>query len=443
VSVSFSHVEPPSEVSRLRARVARLRGSLEWAADAISPKIRERILASVDRCEDRLDLGIEWTIVALAGGTGSGKSSLFNALSGSQLAEVGVSRPTTAHASAATWGGKAEALLDWVGVEASRRVEGHSALNTGDARLSGLVLLDLPDHDSVSKANRDLVDRVVPRADLLLWVVDPQKYADNALHAHYLQTVADYGMPSAMVLNHVDRLARSDADAIMFDLHRLLEDKGIGAVPVLMTSARTGAGVDSLRGAIAVAVERRTVAAEAVRAELAAVGGMLAKALAKASDPVMPNFASFVDGLSRAAGVHARAEAAASVAGGTPGPVPTVSKLTAAAVHPVRDLWLDEATAGMPRSWRRVLARVIPHARTIASVVNEALEHSTWPVFDAVIAGRFSKPKPNLAVEQAFIEHGAAVITGAVGEEIVGPTETMHQSYRALDELSTLSLEDD
>ena len=52
----------------------------------------------------RLGLGVEATVVALAGPTGAGKSSLFNALAGEELTAVGRRRPTTATAAAARVG---------------------------------------------------------------------------------------------------------------------------------------------------------------------------------------------------------------------------------------------------------------------------------------------------------------------------------------------------
>ncbi len=442
MSVSFAHLEPPSETSFLRDRVKRLRASLEWASEAISPKVRAAVLESVDRCEQRLDLGVDWTVVALAGGTGSGKSSLFNAISGMDFAVAGVSRPTTAHVSAASWGGKAEELLDWLGVARERRLECETALDDdGEHRLNGMILLDLPDHDSVNAANRKIVDKVVPMADLLVWVVDPQKYADHALHSRYLQGVADFKAPSAVVLNQVDRLARADADAIMFDIRRLLAEKKIEDVPVMLTSARTGMGVQSLRGAIAVAVSKRSVAAEAVRAELVAAGRTLAKALAKDAEPVLPDFDAFVDGLAVAAGVDARADAAAAVAGGLGGEVPETATLTAAAVHPLREAWLDDATAGLPRAWRAVLNKAMPKARGIAETVNVALEVAPWPDVPAAKPKRFGKPKPVAEVGESFRDLGRRAIAVTIEGEIVGPTETMHQSYRALDELTSLGVE--
>src|SRR5690606_40270842 len=54
--------------------------------------------AVAERAGVRRRLSVEHTVVALAGATGSGKSSLFNVIAGEGLAAVGVTRPTTATA---------------------------------------------------------------------------------------------------------------------------------------------------------------------------------------------------------------------------------------------------------------------------------------------------------------------------------------------------------
>ena len=56
------------------------------------------------RAGERLRLGGDHTIVALVGATGSGKSSLFNALSGMEIADVGARRPLTSLPMACVWG---------------------------------------------------------------------------------------------------------------------------------------------------------------------------------------------------------------------------------------------------------------------------------------------------------------------------------------------------
>ena len=262
MSPTFNELPPRTETSRLKDRVQRLRASMEWASEAIDPAVRDEVSRTIERCEQRLELGVDHTIVALAGGTGSGKSSLFNAIVGTEFAVPGVARPTTSAVVSASWG-PAHALLDWLGVDAARRLDLGPAFD-----MVGVVLLDLPDHDSINEENHATVDRVVPLADLIVWVVDPQKYADHALHSAYLKVSSDHGQPSLIVLNHVDRLSEEDAVAVARDLSALIEAEGIADAPVMLTSARTGRGVRALRAEIAGAAATRSVAAEAVRSDL-------------------------------------------------------------------------------------------------------------------------------------------------------------------------------
>jgi GTP-binding protein EngB required for normal cell division len=431
-------LDPPSETTYLRVRVSRLKSALEWAGDALSPDVKRSIDDTVKRCEERLALGVDTTIVALAGGTGSGKSSLFNAIVRMDFALAGVSRPTTAQVSAATWGGRADALLDWLGVDPDRRLACETALDTEvESQFRGMVLLDLPDHDSVQPKNRAIVDRIVPMADLLVWVVDPQKYADHALHSRYLSAVAASGAPSAVILNHTDRLTRRDAAAILFDIRRLLSAKGIDSVPVLLTSATTGAGVDSVRSMLASIARRRSVAAESVRAELVAAGRLLAAALAKDSDPALPEPAELANELAKAAGVDVRARAAGEVAAGRAAAYPGLAILTAAAVSPLREAWIDAATDGLPRTWRLVVSKAIAKPAAIAELVNDALGVVRWPDVKPA-KRRFGRTSAAPSMEAAILGLGREAVLAAIREDVVEPTQMVHQAYRALDELTHL-----
>lgn len=240
------------------------------------------------RAGERLRLSGTHTVVALAGATGSGKSTLFNALSGTQMSQTGVRRPTTGVAHAIVWDADgAGPLLDWL--EIPRR---HA--REPDDDLGGLVLLDLPDHDSTEMAHRLEVDRLVKLVDVLVWVLDPQKYADAAVHDRYLRPLAHHGDVMVVVLNQVDRLAPADVPDAVADVRRLLVDDGLcspqrggargspqrgGAradVPVLPVSATTGAGLDRLRDVLVGAVTAHRAALRRIAADLDAVSADLA-----------------------------------------------------------------------------------------------------------------------------------------------------------------------
>jgi 50S ribosomal subunit-associated GTPase HflX len=202
------------------------------------------------------------TVVALAGATGSGKSTLFNALSGAEVSTPGVRRPTTGVAHASVWGEHgADRLLDWLEVPRRHRVD------DPDPALDGLVLLDLPDHDSVRLENRLEVDRLVQLVDVLVWVLDPQKYADDAVHTRYLAPLAGHSGVLLVVLNQVDRLDEAAAAACLADLRRLLDEEGLAGTPVLPTAARTGLGLPELRRELARRVGARKAATDRLTAD--------------------------------------------------------------------------------------------------------------------------------------------------------------------------------
>ncbi|WP_049559905.1 YfjP family GTPase [Nonomuraea sp. SBT364] len=228
-----------------------------------------------ERAGARRRLSVAHTVVALAGATGSGKSSLYNALAGEELAGVGVTRPTTATAQAALWDGEeAGPLLDWLDVP-----HRHSASGDG---LTGLVLLDLPDHDSIRLTHRLEVDRLVELVDLLVWVLDPQKYADAAVHERYLRPLAGHRDVMVVVLNQIDRLPPDAVDRCLRDLRRLLDDDGLTGVPVLGVSARTGAGVPELRALLAGRVAERKAWSDRLAADVRDAAALLRAASATA-----------------------------------------------------------------------------------------------------------------------------------------------------------------
>ncbi|MGO4256664.1 GTPase [Marmoricola sp. RAF53] len=239
--------------SDISDRVLALGSAVTAARGHLDDAVLDQAEQVVTKAGERLRLSADHTVVALGGATGSGKSSTFNALAGLDLASVGVRRPTTSWATACTWGSTgAEELLDWLGIPPRHQVVRDSMLDTGREKkdLEGLVLLDLPDHDSTEVAHHLEVDRLVKLADLLVWVLDPQKYADAAVHDRYLKPLASHKDYMLIVLNHIDEVAEDRRAGMVADLRRLLDLDGLEGVTLIPISAREGIGVDELRRTI-------------------------------------------------------------------------------------------------------------------------------------------------------------------------------------------------
>jgi GTP-binding protein EngB required for normal cell division len=263
--------------SRLPARLTSLQeltkiGSVRTGSEGFSQELLTEAEALLRRSGERMRMSASHTVVALAGGTGSGKSSLFNALAGANFSPAGVTRPTTRHSHACVWGMEgAGPLLDWLGVQRRHRYARASALDDGEAQLTGMLLLDLPDHDSVVTGSAALVDRLVKMADMLVWVLDPLKYADASVHRRYLVPLAGHAAVTTVVLNQVDTLSPDQADDCRSDLRRLLDTEGLTETHVLVTSATTGVGLDELRRTLAAAVAVRQASAERITADIEAL----------------------------------------------------------------------------------------------------------------------------------------------------------------------------
>ncbi|MEM9612189.1 MAG: GTPase [Actinomycetota bacterium] len=240
----------------------------------------------VAKTGERLRHGSDHTLVAVLGATGGGKSSLTNALVGDDVATTGVRRPTTTSTLACHWGDDdPHPLLDWLEIvnrhavtpaAASGAADDESADATdGGPSLDGLILLDVPDHDSVEIANRLEMERIAEHADLLLWVTDPEKYADLAMHA-YLARLSAHGAVMAMVLNKADTLRPDQMGHCRADLMLLLQDVGLYEPEVLTASATSDPPqIDAVRDLLARAVADRRAMTDRLRADIGHAAGEL------------------------------------------------------------------------------------------------------------------------------------------------------------------------
>lgn len=205
------------------------------AAEFADPADLTAVAEKASAIRKRLGFLGRSVVVALVGGTGSGKSSILNALAGEPVAPTGVRRPTTERPLAwipANPEPGLTRLLDDLGIV--ERV-GHDSLGE-------IAVLDLPDTDSLVRSHRGMVERLLPRVDAVIWVVDPEKYNDRVLHRDFLQPLHRYARQFLFVLNQVDRLSPADEGRVVDDFRSSLAGDGITDAPVIGTAADPAEG---------------------------------------------------------------------------------------------------------------------------------------------------------------------------------------------------------
>ncbi|MCI7552287.1 MAG: 50S ribosome-binding GTPase [Actinomycetaceae bacterium] len=374
-------IESGTRAEAVMEHLRSLQAGVEAGRDFFEPGVVEQAGAELRTAEQRMELGSGLTVVALVGGTGSGKSSMFNALTGFDFADAGDLRPTTERASACVWGADASALLDYLGVDQDRRIRHDSILTGGDHEHAGLVLLDLPDQDSVQIAHSALVDRLIPLIDLLVWVVDPQKYADHLLHRQYLEKLTNRRDAILVVMNHIDTVAQRDRDVLMDDLRRLLDSDGLEGVPILPASALTHEGIAQVDEYLRRAVREESMTTKTAIAGLSAIAGRLAGQMG--SEEVILRGSpldAIIDDVERASGVPAvvgalRSDTAlfgSSAVTKPEQPAPTM-------VTAIRDTWMAKVQAGMPPRWQAGLDASVASSDRLRRELGRALQHVSVP----------------------------------------------------------------
>ncbi len=241
-----------------------LRTAANAATDLNLTSEAESAGALIERIERRLGFKGDAYVIALAGGTGVGKSSVLNALAGATVSPVRALRPTTEHPLAWVANDSREALaplLDWLGIS---RVAGHDR-----ADLQGVAILDLPDVDSIRTEHRATVDALLPRIDALAWVVDAEKYDDERLH-QYLRALATHAPRMRFIFNKADRLTPEQQQLLTDDLRRRLVSDGIDRASISMVAAADGFGIAALRDDLSKAADAKAIVAAKLAADAAA-----------------------------------------------------------------------------------------------------------------------------------------------------------------------------
>lgn len=373
------------------ARVQGLDDAVTAARGRLDDELLDRAGGVADRAAERLRLSADHTVVALGGATGSGKSSTFNALVGLELASVGVRRPTTSWATACTWGvNGAGELLEWLGIPPRHQVVRDSMLDTGrEAKdLQGLVLLDLPDHDSTEVAHHLEVERLVRLADMLVWVLDPQKYADAAIHDRFLKPLAAHKDVMMIVLNHIDEVPADRRDGMLADLRRLLDADGLEGITLVATSARDDIGIDELRQAIVARVKDKAATRSRIATDIKETAAALVAVSGDASPPKLTerDQTDLRDAIADAAGVPIVVDAvhkASMIRARRATGWPVTSWLSRLRPDPLKRLHLDLGTSGrdlvaqarssLPEANQVQNARVESAVRDLADKLSQGL----------------------------------------------------------------------
>lgn len=214
------------------ARAARLRADLDRLADEIgsvqfglsSPDQEERrrrrdqltdVLRSylIPRLGD-LEAPL---LAAVAGPTGSGKSTLVNSLAESDVSRPGALRPTTREP--VVWCHRKYAdRYDTIGSVACRVVADDHPL------LEDLTFVDTPDIDSYVAEHRRVTLEILRHSDVVVFLTSAQRYAD-AVPWEVLEDIDRQGRVLVYVLN---RLTRRASGAVS-DYRALLRRRGLGA----------------------------------------------------------------------------------------------------------------------------------------------------------------------------------------------------------------------
>jgi GTP-binding protein EngB required for normal cell division len=242
------------------------------SAGVLEPAMVEALAARADDTRARLSYPETVVVAALAGGTGSGKSSLLNAVAGQDVSLTGAIRPMTSEP------------LALVPQGADRELGGYLDQLEITDRVSyvgpeWLCLIDLPDNDSVEVSHRHKVDALLPRVDVVAWVTDPEKYRDASLHLGYIRQLARYQDQFLFVLNQIDRLAREDLPSVAADLREALEQDGISDPEIVLVAADPAAGpptgIDDFLESLDAALDRRQAVHRKALADLAGVAEVL------------------------------------------------------------------------------------------------------------------------------------------------------------------------
>lgn len=168
----LAHLELLAEVDALMARLERwIAETPPWQPAETCRALVRRLAERTESLRVRLDSPL---VVATLGGTGTGKSSLVNALVGDEVVHAGRQRPTTRRPTLVC---RPDLAPEMLGI-APECVE---VVQRDLPSLAHLVIVDCPDPDTTEDAdaagtNLAALRQVLPHCDVLLVTATQQKY---------------------------------------------------------------------------------------------------------------------------------------------------------------------------------------------------------------------------------------------------------------------------
>lgn len=200
----------------LESRLSNLTDLLASLRDACSPAIRkdvDRLL--VDAAATRFHMQRRTggpILLAILGGTGTGKSTLVNRLLDANLTATSFRRTYTAGAVAIARDASS-VPKNWLGIDAHAtdpqqlpargEPDALTVVNASNHLLDRATLIDTPDLDGDQPAHHLQADRVFRWAEAILFLVTPEKYQMTELWPYY-RLAKRYGVPAVFAMNKVE-----------------------------------------------------------------------------------------------------------------------------------------------------------------------------------------------------------------------------------------------
>jgi GTPase SAR1 family protein len=207
--------------------------------------------------------------VLFVGGTGTGKSTLFNAFCGKPLSQTGVERPKTqgpvvyAHHGCAIEKGFPFRSI---------RLERRSSTDESGGPLGGwpgdllilehcreewshLVVVDTPDLDSVEARNREITEDLYLLSDVVVFVASQEKYADEIPHRFLSRAIREQ-TPNFFLLNKVDKCLAEEVLGTLASQGIPLEKDRLWRIPYLPAGIEEGIAGDPDFRSFVVALSR-------------------------------------------------------------------------------------------------------------------------------------------------------------------------------------------